>query len=211
MGFGERLAWPVGRHRSLYLGYGAAGILAALVVWGMVAAASSGDPSPLRYLPVVNPVDLIQVLVLLVGSAWISKGPRQQWIPLTPGGWRAAGMALAAAGFVWLNAMVARTVHHWAGVGFRADLLAKSFLFQAAVSILWGVAALAAMVWGSRSAQRGFWFVGAGLLALVVLKLFVVDLSGTGTVARIVSFLAVGLLMLAIGFFSPAPPSRKTG
>jgi uncharacterized membrane protein len=34
---------------------------------------------------------------------------------------------------------------------------------------------------------------------MAVLKLFIVDLSGTGTIARIVSFLVVGVLMLLIG------------
>jgi len=47
------------------------------------------------------------------------------------------------------------------------------------------------------------------LLGLVVLKLFLVDLSGTGTVARIVSFIVVGILMLVIGYFSPMPPAKK--
>ena len=50
---------------------------------------------------------------------------------------------------------------------------------------------------------------GAGLLALTVLKLFFIDLSGTGAIGRIVSFLVVGLLMLLIGFFAPLPPSAK--
>jgi Predicted membrane protein (DUF2339) len=43
-------------------------------------------------------------------------------------------------------------------------------------------------------------------LSAVVLKLFMVDLSRTGTVPRIVSFLGVGVLMLIIGYFSPLPP-----
>ena len=49
-------------------------------------------------------------------------------------------------------------------------------------------------------------FAGAVLLACAVVKLFAVDLSGQGTVARIVSFLGVGGLMVAIGYFSPLPP-----
>jgi uncharacterized membrane protein len=44
---------------------------------------------------------------------------------------------------------------------------------------------------------------------MVVLKLFIVDLSGTGTIARIISFLVVGILMLIIGYFSPLPPKPK--
>jgi uncharacterized membrane protein len=49
------------------------------------------------------------------------------------------------------------------------------------------------------------WFAGAGLLGCGVAKLFFVDLAGSGSVSRIVSFLAVGGLMLLIGFFAPVP------
>jgi uncharacterized membrane protein len=49
---------------------------------------------------------------------------------------------------------------------------------------------------------------GAALMAVVTLKLFFVDLSNAGGIERVVSFLAVGLLLLLIGYFSPAPPRR---
>ena len=39
----------------------------------------------------------------------------------------------------------------------------------------------------------------------MVLKLLLVDLSGTGTVTRIVSFIGVGVLMLVIGYVAPLP------
>ncbi|WP_414718524.1 DUF2339 domain-containing protein, partial [Trichlorobacter sp.] len=35
------------------------------------------------------------------------------------------------------------------------------------------------------------------------------DLAGHGTVARIVSFVAVGLLLLVIGWFAPVPPKQE--
>ena len=41
---------------------------------------------------------------------------------------------------------------------------------------------------------------------MVVIKLFLVDLSNTGTIARIISFIVVGILMLLIGYLSPLPP-----
>ena len=50
---------------------------------------------------------------------------------------------------------------------------------------------------------------GAALLVVVVIKLFLVDLSGIGTIERIVSFIGVGLLMLVIGYFSPLPPAAE--
>jgi uncharacterized membrane protein len=45
----------------------------------------------------------------------------------------------------------------------------------------------------------------------VVVKLFMIDLAGHGSVARIVSFLVVGLLILLIGWFSPVPPRNAAG
>ena len=56
--------------------------------------------------------------------------------------------------------------------------------------------------------MRPVWIVGASLLGLVILKLFVLDLANLGTVARIVSFITVGVLMLIIGYFAPIPPSQ---
>ena len=52
--------------------------------------------------------------------------------------------------------------------------------------------------------------LGAGLLGLTVLKLFVIDLSNRGGSERIVVFIAVGLLMLVVGWFAPLPPARPS-
>ena len=43
---------------------------------------------------------------------------------------------------------------------------------------------------------------GAGLL-----KLAIDDMGNTGTVARIVSFIGVGVLLLVIGYLAPMPPN----
>jgi uncharacterized membrane protein len=43
---------------------------------------------------------------------------------------------------------------------------------------------------------------------VVVVKLFVIDLSHVGGLERIVSFIGVGLLMLVVGWFAPVPPRR---
>ena len=65
------------------------------------------------------------------------------------------------------------------------------------------------MVASHRRALRTPWMLGAGLLALTVVKLFVIDLSNSGGSQRIVVFIAVGLLMLVVGWFAPLPPSRR--
>jgi uncharacterized membrane protein len=62
------------------------------------------------------------------------------------------------------------------------------------------------MTFGARRAHRGYWIAGAALMGLVVVKLFLVELGNTGTVARIVSFIAIGGLLLVLGYVAPAPP-----
>ncbi len=108
-----------------------------------------------------------------------------------------------------MNSVVARSVHFYVGIPYYPESLYSSVIFQAALAALWGFAALALTVWATRKGSRTFWRVGAVLLTMVVVKLFLVDLSGTGTIARIVSFLVVGVLMLIIGYFSPLPPKPK--
>ena len=80
---------------------------------------------------------------------------------------------------------------------------------HASLSIVWGLAGLSGMVVGVRLARRTVWVGGASLMAVVVVKLFLFDLSNTGTVARVVSFLGVGLLLLIVGYFAPVPPSAS--
>ena len=72
--------------------------------------------------------------------------------------------------------------------------------------MLWGGLGITGMVLGARLASRSLWVGGASLMGLVVLKLLVFDLSNTGTVARIVSFMAIGGLLLVVGYLAPVPP-----
>jgi uncharacterized membrane protein len=108
--------------------------------------------------------------------------------------------------FVGLNGVIARATHFYGGVPFDVDALWASARYQTAVSIVWTAAALTAMLGARWLRERAVWFVGAALLALVVGKLFLVDLNDVGTIARIVSFIVVGMLILVVGYVSPLPP-----
>ena len=77
-------------------------------------------------------------------------------------------------------------------------------------SLWWTLLALALMVTAHRRRQRVLWMSGAGLLGLVVLKLFAVDLANSGGGERIFAFIGVGALMLVVGYLAPLPP-RKEG
>lgn len=216
---GAHILWPVQRFSGVYLGAGPAILAAVLFLWSLGAAFTADDPAPLSYLPVLNPLDISQAFAFAVILKWAWQARQSPHLELFASAER-AGQAVAAIHgavavgvFVWLNSMVARTVHFWTGVPYAAASLYRSMLFQAAAAILWTLLALGAMAVGARKGIRAVWFAGAGLLGLVVVKLFIIDLGGSGTVARIVSFIAVGVLMLLIGYVSPLPPrtGEKTG
>ena len=208
--WGQRIAWPVRAHVGAYLVLGAAPLAAFLWSWVLYANfTSDGDPAPLPYVPLANPLDLAQIAALLVILLWLREVRRLQLLDLT--GQRAVAVVglLGAVLFVAANGVLLRSLHHYADVPFRLEALWDSMLVQAALSIFWSVLALCAMSIATRTRLRVLWIVGAALMAVVVVKLFLVDLSNVSGVERIVSFIGVGLLMLIIGYLSPVPPRAR--
>lgn len=204
---GLRIGWPVAAHREAYLLAGAAPIAAFLGLWAfLVNFVSSGDPWPLPYVPILNPLDLAEIGAVLAVSLWFVEGRRLGLRSVATAPLAAAYRLLAAAAFVWANAVLLRTLHHWAGVPFGLEAMLRSDLVQTALSIFWTLLAFAGMVVATQRGVRVVWLAGAGLMAIVVVKLFLIDLSNVGTIQRIVSFIGVGVLMLVVGYFSPVPP-----
>ena len=204
------LNWPLVVHWRTYLLVCTGPVILAL---GLVALSrnltSDGDASPLTYLPLLNPLELVTILVAVVVLAWKKLAVSEPDVArqsLARGNW---APAVAVVGIVLLAMVVARTVHHWAGVPFDFDTMVDSTMLQGSLSIVWGLTGLAGMVMGVGLARRTVWVGGASLMGVVVAKLFLFDLSNTGTVARVVSFLGVGLLLLVVGYFAPVPPSAS--
>ena len=189
--------WPVRAAPAAYAQVGGGVLAVGLWLWTLVAnAASDGTAAPLPHLPLVNPLDVGVALALVAILLWL-RTVGQARGPLLG--------AIAAAGFVWLNAMLVRAFHHYEGVPYRFDAWVDSLAVQSGLTLLWSFIALVAMWFGARRGVRAPWVTGAALLGAVVLKLMVVDLSGTGSVTRIVSFIGVGVLMLVIGYVAPLP------
>ena len=195
--------------RRAYAVAGGAPLAVFLAVWIVYAnIANNGDPHPLPYVPLLNPLDIAIAAVFLVLARWLSALPEhglEEW-------WLAARQPVivlfGAVAFLWVNAILLRTLHHWAGLPFALQPMLSSNLVQSAFSILWTLLALGAMMAATRLHLRALWITGAGLMGVVVAKLFLVDLSNVGTVERIVSFIGVGLLMLLVGYLSPVPPKE---
>ncbi|MDB5846303.1 MAG: hypothetical protein JWP29_55, partial [Rhodoferax sp.] len=198
--------WPLEARAWAYRSLACAPVAAYLAVWVWAGNTQSGDASPLPYLPLLNPLELGQGLVVLALLLWRRALPAstRQRLPE-----RLVLAGLAATAFVVYTGMVLRVCHHWAGVAWRVDALFASTLTQAALSVAWTLVGMAAMLLGHQRALRTVWAAGAGLLGVVVLKLFFVELADRGGLYRIVSFIVVGVLLLVVGYFAPVPPSRK--
>jgi uncharacterized membrane protein len=199
------VSWPFAAHARTYLQAACGALLAVLTFAALVLnVESSGEAPPLPYLPLMNPLELASVLLLIALLQWLGALDRQN--PSLEVAARARPAVAGVAVWFLVTMTVARCVHHWAHVPYNLDSLAASTTFQSALSIVWGIAGLAAMVVGARSVRRGVWLVGGALMSVVVVKLFLVDLGNTGTLARVVSFLGVGVLLLVVGYFAPVPP-----
>ncbi len=152
------------------------------------------EPSaPWRYLPLLNPV-----FVLGAAMCWAAADTRK--VPL----WTAGVAAWFA-----VSAEVLRGGYFFGGIAWNLSDLLSSFPLQAALSVVWTAMGIALMITGNRSLNRLRWQAGAALLGLVVAKLFFVELADSGGIARIVSFIAVGLMMVAVGWFAPVPPHNE--
>ncbi len=196
-------AWPVSAAVRTYQ-TGAAGVLTCCaLLWVLVAnIVSDGAAVPLPYVPLVNPLDLGVAIALFAAWRWReSEGGRAAPGQVS----RLVFLAVACNAFVWLNAILIRAFHHVLGVPFNFDAWTASLAVQTGISLLWTATALVLMWGAARRAIRAPWMAGAALLGAVVVKLIAVDLSGSGTVTRIISFIGVGVLMLVIGYVAPLP------
>jgi uncharacterized membrane protein len=202
--------WPVSAEPRAYRTGALAPLVVALAPWVVYANVThDGRSDPLPYLPILNALDLGHVLVGLA-FAWAWLGTRRRPAEFPRGlASKESAWVVAALAFLWLNGVLLRSIHHWSGVPYYLGPMMQSVVVQAALSIFWTILALALMVAATRMARRGVWMLGAALMGVVVVKLFVIDLSHVGGIERIVSFIGVGLLMLVVGWFAPVPPRRK--
>ena len=194
--------WPAVPHAHAYAIGAGAPIAVLLSLWFFaVNVLSPGDPSPLPYLPLVSPLDLTLAVSLWALAAWAARS--------TPISERARYRWIGAGLFVALNGIVLRTAHQWADIPWRLGSMLASKPLQAALTLAWSATALSVMYIAAKRRLRPLWMLGAALLAVVVGKLFLVDLGALSGLPRVVAFLGAGILLLVIGYLSPLPPAAK--
>ncbi|SFN13915.1 Uncharacterized membrane protein [Formivibrio citricus] len=200
---------PTDAHPTLYRYTATLPVFLLLMAWaGFSALKSAGNPAPLPFIPLVNPLEIAQVLVLYAGWHWLAELETEaEDPPQFAGAASALRWLLYVVAFAAYTMLVLRAVHQLGGVAWRTEALLRSMTAQASLSLAWSVLALGLMIAGHRLGRRWVWITGAALVAVVVAKLFLVELSQRGGVERIVSFLGVGVLLLVVGYFAPLPPA----
>jgi uncharacterized membrane protein len=197
--------WPLTEHRRAYLEIALLPVAVYLLAWAWVTnLVCAGDAAPLPHVPLLNPLELAHGLVLAALLLWWKALPVASPLRMAPPAARWVG---ALTGWALLTGIVLRACHHYAAVPWNVDALFASRLTQAALSMTWAACGVLAMVLGHRRVSRAVWIGGAALLGVVVAKLFLVELSDTGGLFRIVSFVGVGVLLLVVGYFAPVPPA----
>jgi len=176
----------------------------------------------LSYFPLFNLYDITSWLTLSVGFSlyYISQRRHNETITEPSAAAKSkrvftAENLLIILGVIifWLiSSMLVRTLHAFIGTPLWNDYQGgawQSEQVQTGLTILWTLLALVATIIASRYWQRALWFMGIGLLGVVVLKLVLVDLSQTEAIWRVISFLGAGSLILLIGYLAPLPPALE--
>ncbi len=173
-----------------------------LALFWAISLLFPGDSTPLPWVALLNPLELLQMAALALLAWWAWKSGDHRVVSA-----RARVPLFAFAAFVWITFATLRASHHWAGTDWSPLMLGNTEV-QTALTVVWSVLGVLGWIFGSRRGDRLLWGAGAALMAVVLLKLVLIDRTHLGNIFGIVSFLAYGLLCTAVGYFAPAPPRR---
>jgi uncharacterized membrane protein len=197
---GVLLEWLALRERSRSLALGGAGliVLGMLQIVNLLAA-----PLPVGEQPILNPRALSSVLVIamLAWLAWRTRGERD---------------AIVLLGRIWLillaNALaltlISADLHAYFTQRIVDASLAREFRSadaaqraeQVALSVTWALYAVGLVFAGIRRRFAPARYFAILLFGIVVLKVLAVDIAGLDRLYRMLSVLAVGVLLLIASY-----------
>ena len=202
--------WPVRDHDWAWRRAG--GVAMVLWAWGwalLTMLQLSGATRFLPYIPVLNPLELSQLAVMVGIVLWFlrEKNWLRRHLAEMP---QLLVIFMGGTAFLWLNTVVARGVYHFSdGVYWSLASLARSTAFQSGIAILWGVTALVLLILAGRLANRAMRIVALSLVGLTLAKLFFIDLANREELEVIMTFLVVGAVYVAAGYFSHLPADKE--
>ena len=101
----------------------------------------------------------------------------------------------ACAAFVYVCMQIR---HLWTGSVELDQLMSNGELYT--YSVVWLLIAIVAILWGSRVFGQRCYQAGLALLALVIAKIFLVDMSDLEGLLRVASFLGLGMALLGVSY-----------
>jgi uncharacterized membrane protein len=140
-GAGHRLRWPVARFMQAYQVWAAAPLAVLLWAWSIASVTSDGSAAPLVWLPILNPLDVAQILVFVACAVWLRRlrALGVQWHP------RAFDYLVLATLFLCFNALLLRTLHHHFHAAYDVDAVLASFSLQQVFLVGWSAFAFAGL------------------------------------------------------------------
>ena len=192
-------AWPM---HERFSHYSAGWFVPAFALLGSAAAIGlflDGNAAPLIYVPLFNPLELSLLAAATFFTAYLKRERPDEASMLKI--WPYVGL-------VFITMAILRAVHHLHGEPWSAAILESAFT-QASLTIGWSLSGVASMVLGSRRKDRKQWLSGSLLMVGVIGKMVLIDRNYMGNMPGIVSCLAVGLLLVAVGYFAPQPPAKN--
>ncbi len=165
-----------------------------------VAVASLSGAGSFRWIAAgIIGIACLRLFAVNLTELWDAQSPAERLlIPLA---------VAAALYFLWL---VFRSIpqdreHAFApAFTFAATAIIMALLYDQVsgglLTVAWGIQALASLAAGFPLRERILRLQGLGLLALCVVKLFVYDLRNLETVYRILSFIALGVILLGVSW-----------
>ncbi len=194
--------WPLKQFKRAYLVWGVLGLIAVGMGWTLITSTFDGlNTAPLPYIPILNTYEMPLGIFLIACGVWIWRLDDG----MLPHNRYYAKLGLGISAFLLSNFVIARGVHHLGNVDYNFIDLFTTPALQTIYAIYWSIVAVVLMFASNRRKWLTGWILGVILLAITVLKLFLVDLTNASSIARIVSFLAVGALIVIVAYFAPAP------
>ncbi|MDO4878993.1 MAG: DUF2339 domain-containing protein [Neisseria sp.] len=193
---------PFAQHPRVYRLFGGAACALFAACW-LLAANIAAPSAPRPYLPLLNPVELPAAALIYQSTRWLQQNrirPRIKHL---------TGILILISAFITISAGVMRIYYFYGGIGWNMAAMMKSLGLQATLSITWAAISIILMARAHMTGKRATWFAGISLMGITVVKMFIAELGDSGSIARIVSFIAVGLLLLLVGWFAPLPPQGR--
>ena len=181
------------------------------LLWLVLVSLDAYSAEQYYFLPLLNFTDILSLL-MFVGMIWIIYHHDFTTEQSVEWGFKVTTILI---GLLVLSSVVVRAMHHYLGTPLWGLDIWSNGDVQLSLTLLWVILAFILMTFSSRRHIRQIWFVGAALLGIVVAKLLLLDLSQSGTLTRVISFIGSGAVMLVIAYLAPLPPafeeSQKEG